>query len=80
MPYIRALYNALPKSIAKRLRGVLEFDGGATDTYIHAAAPGVDSWNIIHEGKNTPRYRPQPGCVVGRAGAAPRRAASSPAR
>ena len=27
---MRAIYNALPKNVTKRLRGILEFDGGVT--------------------------------------------------
>ena len=48
-------------SLAKRLRGVIEFDGGVTDTYIHSAVPGNDTWNVITEGQNTQRYRLHPG-------------------
>jgi len=61
MSYLRAIYNALPRPLAKRLRGIIEFDGGVTDTYIHPAAPDLDTWNVITEGKNTPRYRLHPG-------------------
>ena len=30
MSYIRAIFNVLPRSVTKRIREVIEFDGGVT--------------------------------------------------
>lgn len=52
--------DAPPFSPPLQLRNVLEFDGGVTDTYLHPAKGGVDTWNVITRG--TPaRYRVPPG-------------------
>lgn len=42
-----------------QLRNTLEYGGGWTDTYLHPAKSGVDTWNVITKGSS--RYRVDPG-------------------
>lgn len=48
-----------PPHFFSQIRGVLEFDGGITDTYLTAARTGIDPWNILTRG--SARYRTPPG-------------------
>jgi hypothetical protein len=63
--YIRALYKALPAGVTKRLRAILEFDGGVADTHLLPAQKGVDTFNIITQGR-AEGYRAPPRYVRGR--------------
>ena len=50
---MKRIYSLLPKDVARKLRNILEFDGGVADTHVLRA--GADA-----EGGYGPIYRPQP--------------------
>lgn len=57
---MKRIYSLLPKQVAHRLRGIIEFDGGVTDTYLLSSRPGAAPWDIIYQGTEK-QYRPAPG-------------------
>ena len=59
---MKRIYSLLPPAVAKRVRGVLEFDGGVTDTYLLAAQANIGRFDVITQG-TAKAYRPAPGCV-----------------
>ncbi len=56
---MKRIYSLLPASLVKRIRGVIEFDGGVTDTYLLSARSGHAQWDIISQG-TTKNYRTPP--------------------
>lgn len=61
---MKRVYALLPGNLGARLRNVLEFDGGITDTYLSTSKAGHDTWNVITGGSRVfrapPAAQPQP--------------------
>lgn len=61
---MKRVYALLPGNWGARLRSIVEFDGGVTDTYLSTSKAGVDTWNVITNGSRVFRApsgsQPQP--------------------
>jgi hypothetical protein len=56
---MKRIYSLLPTSIARRIRNIIEFDGGVTDTYLMPSKSGQNTWDVITQG-TAKNYRTAP--------------------